>query len=131
MEENRKNTLEEIFEYSMLYDFYGALLKEKNIKIFEDYVFNDMSLSEIAEEQGITRQGVRDVVVRCKEKLVEYENRIGLVKSFNEIKKRIADIQKETADMRGKLDNKQYSDAELYNYFDKIDNLSADIIEKL
>ena len=110
MEENKKNTLEEIFEYSMLYDFYGALLKEKNIKIFEDYVFNDMSLSEIAEEQGITRQGVRDVVVRCKEKLVEYENRLGLVKSFNEIKKRIADIQKETDTMRGVLDKRSDAD---------------------
>lgn len=49
--------MEKIVEQGMLYDFYGELLTEHQRKIYEDVVLNDMSLSEIAEEQGISRQG--------------------------------------------------------------------------
>ena len=54
--------MEKIVEQGMLYDFYGELLTEHQRKIYEDVVLNDMSLSEIAEEQGISRQGVHDLV---------------------------------------------------------------------
>ena len=57
--------MEKIVEQGMLYDFYGELLTEHQRKIYEDVVLNDMSLSEIAEEQGISRQGVHDLVRRC------------------------------------------------------------------
>ena len=138
---NYNETMEEILEYSMLYDFYGALLKEKNIEVFEDYVFNDMSLSEIAAEQGMTRQGVRDIVVRCRQKLVDYENRLGLVKSFKEIKDNISYISNRTGMMRKVVDEGLLSDsdeetitkikAELSCYFDMIDKFSDDIVENL
>ena len=53
-----------IVEQSLLYDFYGELLNEHQKKIYEDVVFNDMSPSEIAREEGISRQGVHDLVKR-------------------------------------------------------------------
>ena len=61
--EKSLSELDEIVELSYLYDFYGALLKESNRVVFEDYVLSNLSLSEIAKERDITRQGVYD----CKE----------------------------------------------------------------
>ena len=57
--------MEKIVEQGLLYDFYGELLTEHQRRIYEDVVFHDMSLSEIAQEQGISRQGVHDLVKRC------------------------------------------------------------------
>ena len=55
-------------EWSFLYDFYGELLKDNQKKVFEDYIWNDLSLGEIAEEQGISRHGVHDLVTRtCRQ----------------------------------------------------------------
>ncbi len=57
--------MEEKIEQAYLYDFYGELLNEHQRKIYEDFVFNDLSLGEIADEEGISRQGVHDMVKRC------------------------------------------------------------------
>ena len=57
--------MEKIFEQGILYDFYGELLTEHQQKIYEAAVYNDLSLGEIAEEQGISRQGVHDLIKRC------------------------------------------------------------------
>lgn len=76
--------LKEIVELSRLYDVYGALLSDHNRVIFEDYVLNDYSLAEIAEEVELSRQGVRDIVVRCSGKLREYENKLGFLKKIDE-----------------------------------------------
>ena len=56
--------MEKIVAQGLLYDFYGELLTEHQRRVYEDVVFNDMSLIEIAEEQGISRQGVHDQVHR-------------------------------------------------------------------
>ena len=48
-----------------LYDFYGELLTEHQRDIYEEFVLDDLSLSEIAQEEGISRQGVHDLVKRC------------------------------------------------------------------
>ena len=56
--------MEKIVEQGLLYDFYGELLTEHQRKIYEDAVYNDLSLSEIAEMQGISRQGVHDLIKR-------------------------------------------------------------------
>lgn len=74
--------VEEVVELSMLYDFYGALLKENNRKIFEAYVMDDFSLGEIAQEVGISRQGVHDAVKRVSVQLRTYEQKLGLVEKF-------------------------------------------------
>lgn len=76
-------------EQGLLYDFYGELLTEHQRKIYEDAVYNDLSLSEIAEMQGISRQGVHDLIKRCSRILEGYENKLHLVKRFNEIKEKV------------------------------------------
>ena len=57
--------MEKIVQQGLLYDFYGELLTEHQRRIYEDVVMNDLSLSEIAQEQGISRQGVHDLIRRC------------------------------------------------------------------
>jgi predicted DNA-binding protein YlxM (UPF0122 family) len=85
--------LEEIVQQSILYDFYGELLNEHKRQIFEDYVLNDLSLSEIAEVQGISRQGVHDLVRRCTQELKEYEEKLSLVRKFQSIKDKVNQIK--------------------------------------
>ena len=57
--------MERIVEQTLLYDFYGELLNEHQRGVYEDAVFNDLSLSEIADEYGISRQGVHDLIKRA------------------------------------------------------------------
>ena len=85
--------MEKIVEQGLLYDFYGELLTEHQRHIYEDVVFNDMSLSEIAEEQGISRQGVPDLSKRCDKILTGYEEKLKLVQKFNQTKKMVEEIK--------------------------------------
>lgn len=84
---------DEIVELSYLYDFYGALLKENHRVIFEDYVLNNLSLGEIAKDRQITRQGVYDIVRRCRIKLKEYEDKLQLVYKFQLTKEKLQRIE--------------------------------------
>ncbi len=79
--------MEKIVEQGLLYDFYGELLTEHQKKIYEDVVFHDYSLSEIAQEQGISRQGVHDLIKRCNKTLSDYESKLHLVERFMKTKK--------------------------------------------
>ncbi|MBQ7066635.1 MAG: DNA-binding protein [Lachnospiraceae bacterium] len=81
--------MEKIVEQGLLYDFYGELLTDHQKSIYEDAVYNDMSLSEIADEHGISRQGVHDLIKRCDKSLAEYENRLHLVEKFSKTKEKI------------------------------------------
>lgn len=87
-----QEALDKIVELSLLYDFYGALLKESKRQIFEDYVLYNLSLSEIARERSITRQGVHDIVKRCSRELAEYEEKLHLMKKFQIMKEKVHDI---------------------------------------
>ncbi|MDF2819982.1 MAG: hypothetical protein K0R15_423 [Clostridiales bacterium] len=71
-----------VIEQSLLYDFYGELLTEKQKEMYEDYFFNDLSLGEIAESAGISRQGVHDTIKRCSKQLQKYEDKLHLVDRF-------------------------------------------------
>ena len=79
--------LDEIVWLSILYDFYGDLLSDHKKHIFEDYVLNDLSLGEIAAEQGISRQGVYDIVKRCTVQLKNMKINCHWYKDFNQLKK--------------------------------------------
>ena len=68
----------------MLYDFYGAILKENNRRIFEAYIQEDYSISEIAEEMEISRQAVHDAVKRITKQLKGYEEKLGLLERFEQ-----------------------------------------------
>lgn len=96
MYDNQGDVMESIIKQSLLYDFYGELLTEHQRTIYEDAVFNDMSLGEIAEEQGISRQGVHDLIKRCDKILSGYEEKLHLVQKFQQTRQMVEDIQERT-----------------------------------
>ena len=68
-----------------LLDFYGDLLSERKHSVMEMYYNEDFSLSEIAEQIGISRQGVRDIIKKSEEELSFYEDRLGLAKKLQSV----------------------------------------------
>ncbi len=84
--------MEEKVEQAYLYDFYGELLNEHQREIYEGFIFHDLSLGEIAQEEGISRQGVHDMVKRCTKTLEGYESKLHLVQKFLKTKERVAQI---------------------------------------
>ncbi len=85
--------MEKIYERTMLFDFYGELLTEHQRSVYEDAVYNDFSLGEIAKERGISRQGVHDLLRRCDKILQGYEEKLHLVGKFSEAKKKVEEIE--------------------------------------
>ena len=81
--------MNEILEQALLYDFYGELLTSHQKEIYEQFVLEDLSLSEIAEDAGISRQGVHDLVKRCNKTLEGYEEKLHLVEKFLTIKEKV------------------------------------------
>ena len=90
--------MEKIVEQGLLYDFYGELLNEHQRRIYEDAVMNDMSLSEIAQEAAISRQGVHDLIKRCDKTLEDYESRLHLMEKFRIITEKLEEIKQLTPD---------------------------------
>lgn len=80
-------------EISYLLDFYGEMLTRKQHDFLIYYYDEDLSLSEIAENEGITRQGVRDAVKRAENQLYEMEKSLGFAKRFTEMKKGLDEIR--------------------------------------
>ena len=114
--------MEEKLTQAYLFDFYGEMLNEHQRRIYEDFVFNDLSLGEIAGEEGITRQGVADMVKRCDKKLRDYEDKLHLVDKFISIKSDVEKI-KELA-----VEFKETNDILIMN---EIELISNQIIEEL
>lgn len=114
--------LQEMMELSRLFDFYGELLGEHKKQIFEDYVLNDLSLGEIADETGLSRQGVHDVVKRCSKKLREYEEKLCLVKKFDFTKQRVNQIKSISEEIRKTND---------ISRIQELEQLSEDILNEL
>jgi len=69
---------------TMLFDFFGELLTEKQQEYYDLYHNEDLSLSEIAESAGISRQGVYDIITRAEKTLVEIENKTGIIEKWRE-----------------------------------------------
>lgn len=100
--------MEKIFEQGLLYDFYGELLTDHQRRIYEDAVFNDLSLGEIAQEAGISRQGVHDLIKRCDRILCDYEAKLHLVERFTKAKQTVGDMMQLTEEaMQEKSGNEQ------------------------
>ncbi|MDE6616116.1 MAG: DNA-binding protein [Lachnospiraceae bacterium] len=92
--------MEERLELSLLYDFYGALLKENQQRMFEASVLEDYNFSEIAQDEGITRQGAYDTVKRATKQLEKYEEKLGLVARFREQKKMAEELHDKLEGMK-------------------------------
>lgn len=91
--------MEKIFEQALLYDFYGELLNDHQKEIYEEYVLDNLSLSEIAEGHGISRQGVHDLIKRADKALNQYENKLGLIRKFVNIKDKVNQINEISVQM--------------------------------
>lgn len=77
-------------QMTLLFDFFGDLLTDKQREYFDLYHNEDLSLSEIAENVGISRQGVYDIIIRAENTLLETEEKTGIIRRFNEMKAEIA-----------------------------------------
>lgn len=84
--------MEKNIEVSLLFDFYGELLKPSGRQAVDLYYNEDLSLGEIADRVGITRQGVRDSIKRCEQLLFQFEEKLGLYKRFRELENGLDEI---------------------------------------
>ena len=84
--------MEDFVKQSLLYDFYGDLLTEHQKNIYGAFIQENLSLSEIAEDNGISRQGVYDMTKRCRNILEEYEEKLHLVERFLKIREKVEEI---------------------------------------
>lgn len=89
--------MDEALERTMLFDFYGELLTAKQREYFHLHYNEDMSLSEIAESEGISRQGVWDNIRRAEESLRSLEQKTGLVARFEKQRMLLAQMDKDAA----------------------------------
>ena len=100
---------------SILSQLYGKLLTEKQFLFIEDYYNNDLSLSEIAENNNITRQAVRDNIKKGEKKLFEYEEKLGFMKRTLNQEKKIEKVLSELTKIQ-----KDYSDKQISNVLESI-----------
>ena len=99
--------MEKNVEISMLCQVYGKVLTEKQYELLNDYYNNDLSLSEIAENNNITRQAVRDIIKKSENKLYELEEQISAMKKMLENEKSIEKIQNELNQIEKIAENKE------------------------
>lgn len=115
-------------EISLLYDFYGDMLTDKQRDVVELYYNNDLSLAEIAENAGITRQGVRDSIKRAESQLLEMEERLGLARRFYEMKDGFESIRM-AANEIGELNHRYGFSQEIQQKADTIISLARKLGE--
>lgn len=109
--------MEKNVKISMLNEIYGKLLTQKQYEIIDDYYNNDLSLSEIAENNQITRQAVRDILKKGEKKLFEYEEKLMFMKRTLNQEKTIKKVLVELA----KIQNSN-TDKEIANILENIKN---------
>ena len=88
------------YRMTMLFDFYGEILTDRQKEFFDLYYNEDLSLAEIAENYGISRQGVRDVIVRAEAAMTELEDKTGLIRRFEALRPHLDAIQFSSASSR-------------------------------
>ena len=114
--------MEKFVQQTLLFDFYGELLTEHQQNVYEDVVLNDYSLSEVAQDQGISRQGVHDLVKRSTRVLEEYEEKLHLVEKFVAVREKVHEIHGLT---------QHYEEKDLNQVMNRIETLSHSILEEL
>lgn len=122
--------IDEITQASLLYDFYGQLLSKRQREVMELYHEENLTLSEIADEFGISRQGVHDALKNAEKSLEQYENKLCLVAKFQESSEAVQKIDAIMDRVIGSLQDSGQSNndkadiiKDLKNVKDIIDNL--------
>ena len=111
-------------ELNWLSAFYGGLLTDKQRQVLTLHCEEDMSLTEIAQEVGISRQGVHDIVKRCARSLEEYERKLHLVEKFLAVKEKVSCIDEILQEWEEEKENPE-------EIIERLRKLSATIIEEL
>ena len=99
--------MEKNVRISMLCEFYGKLLTKNQLEVLEDYYNNDLSLAEIAENKGITRQAVRDNIKKGENKLFEFEEKLGFMKRTLSKEEKIESVLSQLTKIQTKFSDKQ------------------------
>lgn len=115
IEENAEEKLKDKVKMSMLCEYYGKLLTEKQYMFLNDYYNNDLSLSEIADNNEITRQAVRDIIKKGENKLFQYEEKLSFMKRMLKQNKKIAKILSQITKIQ-----KEYSDKQIATILEQI-----------
>lgn len=118
------HNMDEIEKKALLFDFYGELLTEHQKSIYADIVLNDLSYSEVAKDEGISRQSVYDLVKRCDKILEDYERKLQLVAKFLDTKARVSHIHELAITLKSLA-----KDTELSKLIDDIQQTSIEIYE--
>jgi len=116
--------LDPIAHLSLLYDFYGALLTLRQQEVMKLYHEENLSLSEIAEEFGISRQGVHDTLKNAEHALLEYEKKLGLVAKLEQTKTELSTVDRLLAIMVEQNRNNTYLVEQLSKVKEIMDHLS-------
>lgn len=88
---------QQAYRMALLFDFYGDVLTDRQKEFYDLYYNEDLSLAEIAEHYNITRQGVRDVIVRAEAILSDLEDKTGLIRRFHAMRSQLDQVMN-TAD---------------------------------
>lgn len=107
------------YRMTMLFDFYGEVLTPRQKEFFDLYYNEDLSLAEIAENYGISRQGVRDVIVRAEAIMTDLEDKTGLMKRFMLMQQQVQAIL-DAAEKIQTVNYRQYDNPELARLADEI-----------
>lgn len=119
--------MDKMLKQALLFDFYGELLTEHQKSIYEDFVLNDYSLSEIGEDRNISRQGVYDIIKRCDKLLNGYEDKLHLVQKFLMVKEQVSEIHRLASDIsKADADSKKVTEC-----LRQIENISNKIFEEM
>ena len=120
-------SMDDILRRSLLFDFYGELLTDHQKNIYEASVSEDLSLSEIAAQEGISRQGVHDLINRTDKILENYENKLHLVERFLRMKDQVQEIREISLNAGGSCaehDSRR-------QYFERIAELTDQLMDEL
>ena len=85
--------IQEIINYTKLFDVYGKLLSQKQFEVMDKFLNLDIGESEIAEMERTSRQSVHDAISKAKKQLLEFEEKCGIIKSYDNIKNKLTDAQ--------------------------------------
>lgn len=120
--------MDDLFEKTLLYDFYGELLTDNQKCIYEMHHSDDFSLGEISEQMKISRQGVFDTLKRCEHQLNHYEEKLQLVAKFVQNKTRVQEIHQLACSI---IQTYTVDDSHLIDQVKNIEELSKSILEDL
>ncbi len=110
------------YRMALLFDFYGDVLTDRQKEFYDLYYNEDLSLAEIAENNGITRQGVRDVIVRAEAILTDLEDKTGLIKRFHAMQKELQSVAEAAREIDRR--NQEYQDPVIQAMTQRIIQLS-------